>query len=134
MDVEKDLKKIKKLYGEKMSRFCREAFPAILEEEGSLVELLTSHLEPNHDLYNDLCENELELDFKNYIYSLIQVEESKETINKTPEELLREAGYDLYECITEKEVQSFKKYYIPSEELCTFHGGRLNSFKVFFAV
>ena len=132
--MEKDLKKIKKLYGEKMSRFCREAFPAILEEEGSLVELLTSHFEPNHDLCNDIHNNSLQAKFKNYIYSLIEYEEEKETNNKTPSELMSKAGYDLYECKTEEEVQSFKKYYIPSEELCTFHGGRLNSCKVFFAV
>ena len=31
-------------------------------------------------------------------------------------------------------IQSFKKYYAPQEELCTFLGGRLNSCDVFFAV
>ena len=53
---------------------------------------------------------------------------------KTPKELLDEVGYDLYECTTEEEIQSFKKYYEPEEQLCTFHGGRLLNHRVFFAI
>ena len=30
--------------------------------------------------------------------------------------------------------ESFKKYYEPYEELCTFNGGRLNSCRVWFAI
>ena len=47
---------------------------------------------------------------------------------------MSEAGYDLYECHTEGEIQAFKKYYSPGEELCTFRGGRLENCYVFFAV
>ena len=44
------------------------------------------------------------------------------------------AGYTLYECHTEEEIQSFKKYYAPDEALCTFKGNRLDTCIVFFAV
>ena len=48
--------------------------------------------------------------------------------------MLSEAGYDLYECKCEEDIQSFKKYYAKGEELCTFKGGRLKRCHVFFAV
>ena len=70
IDTEQELRKIKKLYGEAMSRFCRDNFSTILEEEGRLLEILTNKFEPNHDLYNDLVESNLQLEFKNYIFSL----------------------------------------------------------------
>ena len=40
----------------------------------------------------------------------------------------------MYECKTESDIQEFRKYYAPGEELCTFNGGRLNRCHVFFAV
>ena len=54
--------------------------------------------------------------------------------DKTPFELCDEAGYWLFECRTEEDIQAFKKYYAEGEELCTFHGGRLDSHVVFWAV
>ena len=46
-----------------------------------------------------------------------------------------EAGYTLYECKTEEDIQSFRKYYARNEMLCTiYNGGRLNRCHVFFAV
>lgn len=44
------------------------------------------------------------------------------------------AGYILYECKTEEDIQQFKKYYQEKEELCTFRGGRLGDCFVFFAI
>ncbi len=133
--MNRDLKMIKKLYGEKMAHFCRENFATILEKEGLLLDLMLDSFEPSHVLYDDILKQELEVEFKNYIYGLIDVENNKEIKTfKKPQELLSEAGYDLYECHTEEEIQSFKKYYAPHEELCTFKGGRLNRCFVFFAV
>ncbi len=130
-----DLKIIEKKYGEKMSHLCREYFPILLEQEGLLSRLMEQNFEPNHELYNDIIENNLELTFKKYIYSLVDVEKMIDLeIEKTPEELLNEAGYILYECKSEKDIQKFKKYYAEREELCTFNGGRLNRCRVFFAV
>ena len=40
-----ELKKIKKLYGEKFMHLCRELFPTILEKEGALTEILNSTFE-----------------------------------------------------------------------------------------
>ena len=131
-----DLKKIKKLYGEKFSHLCREYFSTILEKEGMLADILTNKFAPTFSLYNDLVkENKVEL-FVNFIYLLSGIN-NKEfiKINKTPEELFDEAGYILYpECKTEDDVQYFRKYYKPTEQLCTFNGNRLDKARVWFAV
>ncbi len=130
-----DLKIIKKKYGEDMMHFCRDAFATILEEPGVLSDLVLTYFEPSKELFVDLLKNNLENDFKAFIYHKFNKEEPL-TINenKTPQELLSSLGYDLYECHTEADIQSFKKYYAPGEELCTFNGGRLNQCHVFFAV
>ena len=137
MSNSKELNRIKKLYGEKFMHFCRSIFPSLLEQEGLLTEVLKSTFATNsRTLYDDIVNYYLEEEFKNYIYSKIDVEKEKPEMveEKTPYQLLDENGYDLYECNSEEEIQSFKKYYKPGEELCTFRGGRLNSCVVFWAV
>ena len=137
MSNSKELNRIKKLYGEKFMHFCRSIFPTLLEQEGLLTNVLKSTFATNsRTLYDDIVNNYLEEEFKNYIYSNIDVEKEMPEIigEKTPYQLLDENGYDLYECNSEEEIQSFKKYYKPGEELCTFWGGRLNSCVVFWAV
>lgn len=132
-----ELKKIKKMYGENFMKLCRELFPTLLEQEGILYEILSSKFSNNaKTLYEDITNNELEGEFKDYIYGQIDVEREKaiRVEEKTPKELLEEVGYDLIECTTEEEIQKFKKYYAENEELCTFRGGRLNRCVVFFAV
>lgn len=137
MAESKELKKIKKMYGEKFMHLCRELFPTLLDKEGLLTEILTSSFATNsRTLYDDIVRMEVEEEFKDYIYSKVDVEKNKPEVisKKTPYELLEEAGYDLYECNSEEEIQSFKKYYKSDEKLCTFHGGRLNKCVVFWAV
>ena len=132
-----DLKIIKKKYGEKMMHFCREFFPTLLEKEGLLSSLLLDNFNTSHNLYNDLVENNLLGEFKEYIYSLVDVEhlDKEQDDIASPEELLASVGYDLYECQTEEEIQSFRKYYAPEEVLCTFtNGNRLDTCRVFFAI
>lgn len=131
-----DLKIIKKKYGENMMKLCREFFPTLLEKEGLLSKIMLEKFEPSHDLYDDIIANDLDIEFKNYIYTISEKsEENKvETDIKTPEELLSEAGYDLYVCNSEEEIQAFKKYYKENEKLCTFRGNRLDRCHVFFAV
>ncbi len=130
-----DLKLIKKKYGEEMSHLCRELFPVILEQEGLLSKLLLDNFEPSHFLYEDIVKNGVVNSFKNYIYSFIDVEIEKEVrVDKNPKELLSEAGYDLYECHSESDIQKFKEYYTSREALCTFRGGRLKNCYVFFVV
>ena len=130
-----DLKLIKKHYGEKMSHICRDLFPTILETKGLLWKLISENFAYNRSLYTDITSNHLEVEFKNYIFDMINVENNNEIIvSKSPKELLDEAGYNLYECLSEEEIQSFKKYYAKDEELCTFNGGRLDRCHVFFAV
>lgn len=132
-----DLKIIKKKYGEKMMHLCRESFPSLLEYPGLLSKIMLEHFAENKFLYNDL----MDFDgwqiggFINLIYYFVKSEpDVLIATNKSPYELLDEAGYVLYECKTEKDIQSFKKYYAPGEELCTFNGGRLQTCHVFFAI
>ena len=130
-----DLKVIRKKYGEKMYHFCRESFPTLLEEPGKLSKLLSDNFHESHSLFDDIVANEKESEFKNFIYSLVDVENNNELVMiKTPEELMSSAGYVLVECYNEGDIQAFRKYYAPGEELCTFKGGRLNRCRVFFAV
>ena len=133
--MNKDLKVIKKKYGEGMMHLCRELFPTLLEQEGLLPKLLLDNFKESRSLVKDIIDNNLEEEFKNYIYNQVDVENNYEEVgSKRPEELLKEAEYILYECHSEEEIQSFKKYYAKGEELCTFRGGRLNRNYVFFAI
>ena len=132
-----DLKNIKNKYGENMMHLCRELFPTLLETPGSLFNLLESNFEFSKFLYDDIINNHMEEEFKNYIYGLASINlnnKKRITTNKTPKELLEEAGYILYECKTEEDIQKFKKYYEKEEELCTFKFKRLKKCYVFFAV
>ena len=130
-----DLKVIRKKYGEKMYHFCRESFPTLLEEPGKLLKLLSDNFHESHFLFDDIVANGKESEFKNFIYSLVDVENNNELgMIKTPEELMSEAGYVLVECYNEGDIQAFRKYYARREELCTFKGGRLDRCRVFFAV
>ena len=133
--MNKDLVWIKKHYNEKFAHLCRELFPTLLETEGLLPKLIDSHFDHSKFLYDDIVDNNQVYNFKNYIYSLVDVENDNEMVEeKSPKELLESVGYELYECKREEDIQSFKKYYAPGEELCTFRGGRLDSCYVFFAV
>lgn len=133
--VSTDLKLIKKHYGEKMMHLCRELFPTILERNGLLFKLLSDNFDYSRFLCEDILNNTMEEEFKDYIYSKIDVENNFVVPHKkSPQELLDEKGYILYECHSEDDIQSFKKYYAPGEELCTFRGGRLRRCYVFFAV
>ena len=140
--MQKDLEILKKHFGEKFAHLCRTMFPQILDVEGLLSKIILEHIAPSKTLVDDL-ENIQNLDnFKNYIYNFVDVEKDRiqEASNKTPEQILDEAGYTLYKCETEEEIQAFKKYYAPttndhySEALCTFNGGRLNHRYVFWIV
>jgi hypothetical protein len=129
-----DLKYIKKFYGENFAHLCRTLFPTLLEQEGLLSSIISKKFAPTHSLYDEVVK--VKGSFKNYIYSFVDYEKGE--INKTsqnPKELMDKAGYILYdECKTEDEIQSFREYYAPNEELCTFWGGRLNDCRVWFAV
>ena len=130
-----DLKKIKDKYGEKFMHLCRNLFPSIIEK-GELFDLIESKFEYNKCLYDDIINNNLKTDFKNYIYSMCTKEKVEKTYtDKSVLELLNLKGYDLYECKSKEDIQSFRKYYAKDEELCTFkEENRLDKCYVFFAV
>lgn len=130
-----DLKIIKKKYGEKFSKLCRDLFPSILETEGALVSIITSLFKENHYLYDDLVANDMVYKFQ----ELVMNESNKQRLTfyetvKSPYELFKEKGYILKECLTNEEILSYKKYYAEDEKLCTFNGNRLATNRVFFAV
>ena len=129
-----DLELIKKYYGENMMHLCRKLFPTILEKKGLLFELIESNFQHSRFLYEDIINNNMKDKFKNYIYSLIDEEKNEVKSLKNPFELMKEAGYTLYECKTKEDIMKFKKYYIKNEELCTFRQERLEESYVFFAV
>ena len=110
-----DLKLIKRQYGEEMSHLCRELFPTLLETPGLLYRTLTSKFAPSRLLYKDIKEQKLEDIFKTIIYHTADNSENIE-VNKTPVELLKEQGYTLYKCETEKDIQSFRHYYKRKDE------------------
>ena len=126
-----DLKLIKKHYGENMMKLCRELFPTLIEQN-KLYDILVSNFYPSKQLFWDI--RYVKDDFKNYIFNKVNSDEEKVIVDKTPQQLLNEVGYDLFECKTEEEIQKFKKYYSKGEELCTFKDNRLNRCYVFFAV
>ena len=132
--MQKDLLQIKKKYGENMAHLCRSLFPTILENEGRLFHIISNTFEFNKSLYDDIVNNNLESEFKDYIYSFVSIFEQEIVTFKSPEVLLKEKGYTLYECRTVDDVNRFKKYYAPSELLCTFDSNRLDRCYIFFAV
>jgi hypothetical protein len=129
-----ELKRIKKKYGEELAHFCRDNFSSILETEGKLSEILYSLFEPTTRLYDDLCNNDLLDDFVDLIYQQLDPPKEEKCTDKSPFVLMREAGYTLYECLSENDIKQFKKFYYPGEELCTFKTHRLDKCYVFFAI
>lgn len=72
-----DLKLIKKHYGENMMHLCRTLFPTILETPGKLFSLLEEKFAYSKFLYDDIVDNSLIENFKNYIYSLTDEKKRK---------------------------------------------------------
>lgn len=90
MAESKELKKIKKVYGEDFMKLCRELFPTLLEQ-GKLYEILSSTFSENSKtLYEDIVEAGMKYSFKEYIYSKVDEENLEENkTEKTPYELLK---------------------------------------------
>ena len=138
-ELSNELKEIKKKYGETFMHICRDNFSTLLETEGLLSQILDKYFATNSkSIGEDIIKNEALIGFKDFVYSKIDVEKEETPIiigDKTPYQILDEAGYELIECKTEREIQKFRKYYDPKEVICTIsNGGRLNSCVVFFAV
>ena len=129
-----DLNLIKKYYGEAMMHLCRKLFPTILEIPGLLISIMEKNFAHNKFLYDDIISQDMIMSFRNYIYSFTNMKLDEVTTEKNPFELLEEKGYTLYECKTDKEVNTFRKYYTSREEICTFDSDRLDECYVFFAV
>lgn len=134
--MEGELRKIKKLYGEDFAKLCRMLFPRILDEEGKLLDILTSKFAPSRTLYDELVNQDRIFEFKGMIFKAAGIAKpERKEVNKTPEQLLAEAGYRLYRCKTDRDVKSFRRFYHPDEQLCTFRDpSRIKKYDIFFAV
>lgn len=141
--LSKDLKWIKKHYGEDMMHLCRSLFPTILGYEGVLPRILDAHFDHSKSWIKEILSKvDAENMFKNYICFLAEpiLKELRQKDNQAEErlsaaELLDKAGYILYpECKTQDEVMSFRRWWAPNEELCTFRAHRLETARVWFAV
>lgn len=127
--MQQELEIIKNNYGDKMMDLCLKLFSNILEEELVLSNILLQRFEPQISLYDDIVNNKLEKDFQKLIYNIYERKNKKET--KPTSKLLNDAGYTLYECKTEEDIQNFNKYYAEGEELEDLD---LDKFHIFFAV
>ena len=133
--MQEELRYIKKKFGERMMHLCRENFSTILETPKLLTKILLENFEPSKYLYDDLMNEGKIKEFVLYINSNLKTKDKVQNYKiDTPEKMLARAGYILFECKTETDIQKFKKFYQKEEQLCTFNGGRLNRCYVFFAV
>jgi len=134
--MSKELKKIKKHYGEKAMIYCRDNFPLLLDTEGLVLSLLKKTIHDKKSFFKDLIDSGEPMRFKNYIYSIAQVEHEEAEPEASAEELLKSVGYRLFECKTVEDVENFKKYHRSDEMLCTFNNisGRLNTCRIFWIV
>ena len=89
-----------------MMHLCRKLFSTILEQSGILPKLLIENFYPSKQLYDDLLKEDKIYDFEKYIYSLFSEKKELLKTDKNPFELMDEAGYILYECKSENEIQS----------------------------
>lgn len=132
----KDYDILKKKYGENFAKFCRANFSTLMETEGLLAEIMQKRFYPNRELYNDIISNNLTDDFIGFIYN--QVKTNTDILVPTslsPQELFDMAGYDLYKCETQEDIDCFKKYYHQNEVICTFRDpDRIRYNTIFFAV
>ena len=91
--MNKDLKIIKKKYGEEMMHLCRDLFPTLLEQEGLLPKLLLDNFKESRSLVKDIIDNKLFEEFKNYIYNQVDVENNYEEVNEKSKSKHGETGY-----------------------------------------
>jgi hypothetical protein len=113
-----DLGRIKRHYGEDMMRLCRALFPTILENDGVLFKVIDSSFARSKFLYDDILSNNKIADFQNYIFTYVGIKTDQIPTDNTPKELMKQAGYTLYECkqkkmlIVLKNIIKMMNYYV----------------------
>lgn len=138
--MKSDVKKIKKLYGERFYEdVIRPNFSHLVEKEDfNFTEFLKSVFAPTRGFLDDYKEDPISAGaLLDYIYLFSLPEEQKSThVQETPTKLMKKAGYRLYRCRTVESVERFRKYYQDNELLCTFDHieDRLENCDIFFAV
>lgn len=136
MEQNIDLKYIKYHYGENFAHLCRRLFPSLLEKSGDLTQIIKRNFNPSRELYYDIVNNSLIEDFKAFIFGCSKyIMTPIVKTDKSPEELMDEAGYVLYpECQSNEDILLYRHFYKREESLCTFREERLKSCRVWFAI
>ena len=95
MDSNRDLLWIKNKYGEDMMHLCRRNFARILEVEGFLPKILQKYFMKHRNLAEDIINQCKEDDFKQFIFSKVDVKQDKieHNLDKSAKELF-EQGYN----------------------------------------
>jgi len=136
--IMKELKKIKKHYGEKAMHFCRDNFGLLLDQEGLLLSLIDKSIFSKKDFFHDLFTENKQNEFKAFLYKNADNYNniSEEDYIKSAQELLNSVGYEFYHCTSVEDVKQFQKYYRDDESLCTFNSiqNRLNTCYIFWIV
>lgn len=132
-----DLKIIKKKYGEDFALFCYKEFQVLLNHQGLLSQIIQENFAPSRFLYQDIINQDKVINFKNYVFCMANLEQHviKNDNIEHPKVLMDKAGYELFKCETQDDVNSFMKYYADGEEICTFWDpDRIKENLIFFAV
>ena len=134
-----NIEKLKKLYGNSMTNWFKLVCPALLELNNFSKDI-SKLFAPSRTLYQDLKDQNMCDNFRNYLFVTLMPEVLEEKIIKevppTPAELLASVGYKFYECKSIEEVNSFRQFYRADELICTYNDveGRFNSSHIFFIV
>ena len=110
-----DLKVIKKKFGENMMKLSRELFPTLLEEKGLLSGIFLDNFNPSKTLYDDIKKENLEKEFKMFIYGFLNKDEVIENSKKTPKELFEEEFNELTRICNAHCIRHHEKGKIPIE-------------------
>lgn len=133
----KTFNQIKK-YSESYAKMMRDLFPLSFENENLNKILDEIVFDDEKSIFIDiLYKDETKiLEFKNFIYSKIDIEKKETEVKESVKDLLEQAWYDFYICETKEDVEQFKKYYKKGEELCTFNNinSRLSNYYIFWIV
>ena len=74
----KDLKYLKKYYGEKFAHLCRTLFPTLLEQEGLLSKVISKLFAPSKSLYEDV--EPYQSAFSSYVMKHANFEQRKSVV------------------------------------------------------
>ena len=98
-----------------MMYLCRDLFHEILDTPGKLAEIFENTFYFSKDLYNDIIDYKIVDKFQDFILKKYHTKKIEMIdTSKNPFELITIAGYTLYECNTEDDIQTLREIHLPS--------------------